>query len=111
MTQPEVDVDRAAVAALLNETDSLTVLTGAARDIAEQAKSITRRGSDPRHGHIADQYVTESAKQTAHGGEAVVGNTDPFFHLEEFGSINQAPQRPLYRAITAAGFKPEAIDQ
>lgn len=38
-------------------------------------------------------------------GEVRVGNTDPFFHLTEWGSVNNPPYAPLRRAVTAAGLR------
>lgn len=34
-----------------------------------------------------------------------VGNTDFFFHLTEFGSVNNPPYAPLRRGVLAAGLR------
>lgn len=83
---------------LLNDPASLNVLDQWANAIADEAKTNTRRGSSPAMGHIADRYRTDRAKPTSEGGRAAVWNDSPVFHLEEFGSIHQPPQRPLTRA-------------
>lgn len=104
-----IEIIPAGIVELLNESESLATLDQAANDISTTAASITRRGHSGHRQHIADQYGTEKAKPTSEGGQAAVTNSSSFFHLEEFGSIHQAPQRPAYRAITQAGYVAEAL--
>lgn len=106
---PDVQVDAAGITALLNEAESLAVLDRAAADISAAAAAVTRRGHSGRRFHIADQYGVEKAKPTSEGGQAAVTNSSSFFHLEQFGSIHQPPQRMVDRAIVQAGYTLEAV--
>lgn len=36
-----------------------------------------------------------------------IGTTNPFFHLIEWGSVNNSPRAPLRRAVRAAGARLE----
>lgn len=72
-----------------------------AKKIQGLAKSFTSRGSDPVRGHFADRYETEMVD-----GIPRVGNTDKsFYHLIEYGSVNNTPQAPLRRAVRASGLR------
>lgn len=68
-----------------------------------QGQEIKRRASQlsPRNtGRTARSFVVVDED-----GEIRVGNTDPFFHLTEWGSVNNPPYAPLRRAVTAAGLR------
>lgn len=41
----------------------------------------------------------------ASGGEVRVITTDPFWHLIEFGSMNNPPYAPIRRGVRAAGLR------
>lgn len=74
-----------------------------AKVVKELAEHFTSRGSDERRGHFADKFVLWRAD-----GVPIVGNTDKsFYHLLEFGSVNNRAQAPLRRAVRAAGLRLE----
>lgn len=106
MTEARFRADINGIATLLNDPKSLALLDTTTERVASAAASITRRGA--RNPHIADQYVTEKAKPTADGGQAKLANTSSFFHLEQFGSQSQPPQRMVDKAFQQAGvpYKP-----
>ena len=64
--------------------------------IKERASQLSPRGT----GRTARSFVVVDED-----GEIRVGNTDPFFHLTEWGSVNNPPYAPLRRAVTAAGLR------
>lgn len=68
--------------------------------LQDAAEAVTPRGSDPRRGHVADKYVTEEIPNGVS-----VGNTDPFFHLVEWGSAKNPPYAPLRRGVQAVGLR------
>lgn len=41
------------------------------------------------------------------GDTVTAGTTNPFFHLDEWGSIHNPPRAPLRRAVRAAGTRLE----
>lgn len=90
---------------LLNAPESLTVLDEAADRIGKAAIANTRIGLDPRWGHIHDAYYLYPAKPGPQGGEAAAANRSAFFHMLEFGTVNNPPERPFSRAITDAGYE------
>ena len=104
-----VDIDLAGITNLLNEAESLAVLTAAASSIEANAATMTIRGHSGHRRHIADRYATQQAKPTSAGGEAAVTNSSSFFHLYQFGSIHQPPARVIERAIRQAGYIPEQV--
>jgi hypothetical protein len=73
-----------------------------AEGIKARAKLLTPRSSDRRRGHFRDRFVVE----TTPDGIPRVGNTDKsFYHLIEFGSVNNTPAAPLRRAVRAEGLR------
>ena len=64
--------------------------------IKERASQLSPRGT----GRTARSFVVVDED-----GEIRVGNTDPFFHLTEWGSVNNPPYAPLRRGVTAAGLR------
>lgn len=61
---------------------------------AGQVKSITPHA--PGSVTVSDQ-----------GDTVTLGSDDPFFHLVEWGSVNNPPYAPLRRGIRAAGLRLE----
>lgn len=109
MSTAQITVDLGGITELLNEGQSLAVLDDITNALEGQMQSITRRGHSHHRVHMADQYGTEHAHPTSDGGEAAVTNASPFFHLEQFGSIHQPPQRMAERAIRALGLIVEDV--
>lgn len=104
-----VTIDPTGIVALLNEPESLAVLDQAANDIQTRAAATTRRGHSAHRLAVADSYVTDRAHPGPDGGEAAVFSASPFQHFVEFGSIHQAPERPLTTAVTDAGYQREDV--
>lgn len=71
-------------------------LEGAARDAKSKAEAIAR--SLGGTGDTARRFEV-----VVEGDEVRLVNTDPFFHLTEFGSVNNPPFAPLRRGVRAAG--------
>lgn len=67
-----------------------------AEAIKRHAEHAAPRGS----GRTARSFVVRTDGDTVQ-----VGNTDPFFHLTEWGSINNPPYAPLRRGVKAAGLR------
>ena len=65
-------------------------------EAAEAVKAAAERNTPRGTGRTADSYVVEGN---------VVGNTDPFFHLTEFGSVNNPAYAPLRRGVRQAGLR------
>lgn len=105
----DVEIIPEGIVELLNSTEALAVLDEAADRIAQAAIRNTRRGTDERGGHMQDAYYLYPAQPGPQGGEAAAANSSPVFHLEEFGSVNQAPQAPFRRAVLDAGYELEEI--
>lgn len=81
---------------LTKEPGTREALVRVAQRAARRARDLTPDGS----GRTARSYVVEDDEQGVS-----VGNTDPFFHLTEFGSVNNPPYAPLRRAIRAEGLR------
>lgn len=64
-----------------------------AEKVGEQAARLTPRGET---GKAAERFVVD---------ENLVGNEDPFFHLIEWGSVNNPVYAPLRRAARALGLR------
>jgi hypothetical protein len=74
---------------------------GVKADLAAAAKTVAgiARGITP---HAPGSITTDT------GGDTVtVGSDDPFFHLVEWGSVNNPPYAPIRRAVRAAGLRLE----
>lgn len=69
-------------------------------NVKRAASRSMPRGADPRRGHIRDKFVVVTDDKVVR-----VGNTDPFFHLIEFGSINNPAYAPLRRGVLTAGLR------
>lgn len=62
--------------------------------------------SAPRHtGDYERSLGSNGAHLTVDGWQGEVFSTDPFWHLIEFGSVNNPPYRTLSKAVTSAGLK------
>lgn len=109
MTDIEILPD--GIVALLNEGDSLVVLDEAASRVVNAAQGLTRRGPNPRFGHIADRYFTQRAQPSDIGGIAAACNGSPVFHMLEFGTIHNPPERPFFRGAVASGLVVEALSK
>ena len=72
-------------------------LDEAAREIKDKAERETPVGAteDTIHGYVITKTPTTRR----------VGNTDFFFHLTEFGSVNNPAYAPLRRGVRAAGLR------
>lgn len=81
----------------LSLVDDLEIV---ARGVAVTAKDLMPEGSDPRLGHIRDEFIV--VKQL---GEVSLGNSNPFMHLAEFGSVNNPAYSPMRRAVRAHGYR------
>jgi hypothetical protein len=87
---------------LMGEGDFHDGLVETAEAVADNAKTAMPRGMDERRGHIADAFeVVED------GDQVFVVNLDSFFHLAEWGSINNPVYAPLRRGVQAAGLRLE----
>jgi hypothetical protein len=77
---------------------------GLARALAkEKAQDVKKQAEDiaPVHtGFYEEHFILRSL---ARGYR--VGNTDPFAHLVEWGSVNNEPYAPLRRGVAASGLK------
>lgn len=51
--------------------------------------------------------LRESLGVRTDGDGVHAGSDSPFWHLEEYGSINQSASAPLRRAVAAAGYRLE----
>jgi len=71
-----------------------------AERVKEEAEHATPIGQDERREHVIYFY-----KVVQYPTMARVINTDPFFHLVEWGSVNNPPYAPLRRGVTAAGLR------
>ena len=67
-------------------------------DHAKRAEGIARATSSRS---VANSYVVNAEH------EVTLGNTNPFFHIHEWGSVNNPPYAPLRRAVRAAGLRLE----
>lgn len=76
---------------------------GEALEASAQAVARLAAGLSP-HGTGATARSFVVARE---GDKVTVGNTDPFFHLTEFGSVNNPPYAPLRRAVRATGLRLE----
>lgn len=74
------------------------------KGLRKPANQIKRRAEQASpHG---DSGQTERSFVVTDDGDQVrVGNTDPFFHLTEFGSANNPPYASLRRGVRAAGLR------
>ena len=68
----------------------------AAKEVATSVRRNTPRGSGA---------ASRSIVITRDGNTYRVGSTDPFFHLIEFGSINNPAYAPLRRGVLTAGLR------
>lgn len=73
------------------------VLDDAAGAVQQAAEHETPIGATADTIH---HYKTTKAPTTRK-----VGNTDPFFHLTEWGSVNNVAYAPLRRGVQAAGLR------
>jgi hypothetical protein len=64
------------------------------KDSAERATPIGET-QDTIHRYVITEYPTMVR----------VGNTDPFFHLTEWGSVNNPPYAPLRSGVVNAGLR------
>lgn len=71
------------------------------RVVASTASRLAPRGDT---GRTARSFVV-----VRENGVIRVGNTDPFFHLTEWGSANNPPYAPLRRGVLGAGLQLAAI--
>lgn len=70
-----------------------------ARRVLQQAKATPG---------VDDEFLASLAMVPAVEGSdapATVESDSPFWHLHEYGSINNPPTRPLSRAVTDAGLE------
>lgn len=84
--------------------DTVAKLTERAGSVAERAAVLMPRGQSEARGHIADKFKVEVVDD-----EVRVGNTDPFFHLAEFGSVNNEAYAPLRRSAASLGLRFEEL--
>lgn len=76
-------------------------LTDTAKALADEAERLTPVGSSNRH---AAETLTSTGAEIENGElVARAGSTYPFWHLIEFGSVNNPPYRPLTRAAENLG--------
>jgi hypothetical protein len=92
--------DRKALAKLKREPAYQQLLDDAAEAVKDQAERNTPIGETHDTIH---RYVITKTPTTRR-----VGNVDPFFHLTEFGSVNNPPYAPLRKGVTSAGLRLEA---
>lgn len=71
------------------------------RGSAEAVKAAAIQGT-PGGGTGA---TGRSYEVTEVDGKILVINTDPFFHLTEWGSVNNPPYAPLRRGVQTAGLR------
>ena len=77
------------------------------REQAERVKDSAERETPiGETGDTIDRYVI-----TEYPTRMRVGNTDPFFHLTEFGSVNNPTYAPLRRGVRRAGLRLEEDDK
>lgn len=105
----DIEINLAGIVELLNSPEALAVLDDAADRIAQAAIANTRRGPSNQYGHIRDAYYLYPAKPGPQGGEAAAANRSPVFHMLEFGTVNNPPERPFTRAVLDAGYQLEEI--
>lgn len=68
---------------------------------AQRVAGMARDSAPHQTGRYAGSVTTQ---------DNVVGSTDPFAHLVEFGSANNPPYAPLRRAVRAAGLRLDEQD-
>lgn len=73
--------------------------------LADRVLAEARRSAPVTTGDYRDSLASGPADLTVDGWEAQVGSSDPFWHLVEFGSVNNPPYRVLSNAVTAAGLE------
>lgn len=96
------DLDRKGLLAILNGDDAVALVDRAADAAADEARRIAPHGRG-RGRRFTDSIGTTSARRTARGAVGAVTTSDPFWHLVEFGSVNNPPYRPLTRAVKNVG--------
>jgi len=75
-------------------------MVDAAERIADQAVRLKKQIM-PKDGRTGSRSVVVEVAD----GEVTVGNTDSGAHIDEYGSVNSPPYRPMTRAVEAAGFR------
>lgn len=76
---------------------------GVRRALQERAeKAIAAAQGDVVSPKFASGFYVED-----NGDSVTAGTTNPFFHLDEWGSVNTPPRAPLRRAVRATGARLE----
>lgn len=95
--------NRGLVSELKRSPEIQAVLDQAAESVKSAAERETPIG--------ATEDTIHAYKITRTATSRSVGNTDPFFHLTEYGSVNNPAYAPLRRGVHAAGLRFEEADR
>lgn len=98
----EFTLEPVGLLALLNDTEA----RGFVEQLAQKGAEETRRLTPPR---LAKTIGSTPAETTSEGAKATFYNDSSFWHLVEFGSINNSPLRPLTRAAQSIGTRFEEL--
>lgn len=80
-----------------------------ASDLEAAADEVRRIAQQYCHSIMPDDNEPKLVKTAEEGGEIYVILTYHGGHIDEFGTIDKAPNAPLRRAISATGMKLEPV--
>lgn len=90
------------VTELVTSTGAVALVNREARTLAKTVQEQTPIGET----HQAWESIrTTPARPMPDGSEGTVYSTDPFWHLIEFGSVNNPPYAPMRRAVLRRGLR------
>lgn len=95
--------DRAGIARLMRGREIGHHVDRAAQAAADAARAHAPVGPGLGSGSYEDSIRAEPARLGPDGWSAELVSDDPFWHLIEFGSVNNPPYRPLTRGTQDAG--------
>lgn len=97
-------VDRSAARAFAQGPEVAAELARLRGQAAREAERLSGKPWMPAGG---DNIVEGPMEVTSKGLRTSYGSTDHAAHLKEFGSVNNAPRRPLTRGAQSLGLKVE----
>lgn len=98
----KITLDRAAIARVLAEPLARQAIRRKAAEVVATARDTGPRGSH-RGAHRIDKIVLGETRSTLDGAETDVDWRSSFWHIVEFGSVNNRAYRVVTRSAENAG--------